>query len=99
MLDKNIASTLTPLTEKEQEVQEEIERSFFQPPQRHSEGAEPASYWRMMREQGLLQPKMIKMLVRHYNSLLFTSSVFVVKLVIKVRFKSKYMYISATWTR
>ena len=30
MLDKNIASTLTPLTEKEREVQEEIERRFFQ---------------------------------------------------------------------
>ena len=39
MVDTNVDAVLRPLTEKEREVQEEIERRFFKPlPQKHWEG-------------------------------------------------------------
>ena len=51
MVDTNVDAVLMrPLTEKEQEVQEEIERRFFQLlPQRHWEGVELKEYWQAMK--------------------------------------------------
>ena len=50
MVDTNVDAVLRPLTEKEREVQEEIERRFFQPlPQRHWEGVELKEYWQAMK--------------------------------------------------
>lgn len=54
MVDMNIDAVLTPLTEKEREVMDHMEKNFFRPlKQRHWEGVEPAQYWKVMREQGL----------------------------------------------
>ena len=39
MVDTNVDAVLRPLTEKEREVQEKIEKRFFKPlPQKHWEG-------------------------------------------------------------
>ena len=57
MLDKNIQSALTSLTEREREVKDEVERRFFKPlVQQHWEGVEVGDYWRMMKEHHLTQP-------------------------------------------
>ena len=41
MVDANVDAVLRPLTDKEKEVQKEIERRFFKPlKQRHWEGVE-----------------------------------------------------------
>ena len=52
MVDTNVDAVLRPLTEKEREVQEEIEKSFFQLlPQRHWEGVELKEYWQAMKTE------------------------------------------------
>ena len=57
MLDKNIQSAFTLLTDKERELQKEVERRFFEPlKQRHWEGMEVTDYWRMMKKKNLAQP-------------------------------------------
>ena len=46
MVNTNVDAVLRPLTDKEEEVKEEIERSFFRPlKQRHWEGVELKEYW------------------------------------------------------
>ena len=51
MVDTNVDAVLRPLTEKEREVQEEIERRFFKPlPQKHWEGVELRKYWQAMKQ-------------------------------------------------
>ena len=52
MVDANVDAVLRPLSDKEKEVKEVIERSFFQPlKQRHWEGVELKEYWQAMAEQ------------------------------------------------
>ena len=47
ILEKNIQSALTPLSDYEQTVLEEITREFFEPLSvRHWEGREVQQYWR-----------------------------------------------------
>ena len=47
MLEKNIHSTLTLLTETEKQVKAEIEERFFKPlSQRHWEGVDVERYWK-----------------------------------------------------
>ena len=51
MVDTNVDAVLRPLTEKEKEVQEEIERRFFKPlPQKHWEGVELREYWQTIKQ-------------------------------------------------
>lgn len=50
VLESNLDATLRPLTEKEKEVKDYIEKTFFAPlPQRHWEGVEIKQYWETLR--------------------------------------------------
>ena len=51
MLEKNISSALTPLTEKEKQVMTEIKRMFFEPlPEKHWEGISVEQYKKELAE-------------------------------------------------
>ena len=49
-VDKNLDGALRPLTDKEEEVKDYIEKTYFTPlSQRHWEGVEPELYWKAVK--------------------------------------------------